>query len=239
MASASYTGGWRRLIKMEIPPIPERYVPGFNILINLTDEQVESFVNALSKAKPALNPAQLAEQLEGQVVGLDEEDIEEILLAVGSIYSLRDILEEAAPHAENFISDSVRETDGIIIPESWDDGRFVSMLKRILAFEPALGITVKAMDLLRDHERMFCSARMITDIRPIFPQDVKKGPGGSVIVHQLKISYHQDSDIKEFFVAMDSEDIAELKRILERAAEKSQVIKKQLSFARIPYLDFT
>ena len=108
-------------------------------------------------------------------------------------------------------------------------------LAKLLGYENSLGVTSKALDVMTEHERILCGARIVTDIRPVFGRPTDK-PTAAVIVHNLKISYHQDDEHREFYVALDTEDVVRLRTLLERAEMKAQSLEALLQRAATPYL---
>ncbi len=102
----------------------------------------------------------------------------------------------------------------------WDG--FEAHLARALSFDETLGVSAKASELRAEYGKVFCSARILTDLRPVFGTDVDKGPLAAVVVHNAKITFHENGEetTKDFYVALDSEDIAELKKMLDRASRK-------------------
>ncbi len=114
--------------------------------------------------------------------------------------------------------------------------RLVSRLTELLEIEKSVGITSKASDVLTEHEHLFCGVRILTDIRPIFQDDLSSAPSEAVIIHTLKIAYHQDREHKEFYVAMDAGDIQKLKSAIERAELKDNSAKAMLDKADVLYL---
>jgi hypothetical protein len=94
--------------------------------------------------------------------------------------------------------------------------------------------------LQSDVERAFCDARILTDLRPIFGGEVD-APKAMIIVHTLKLSYHDAATGKheELFVAIDDEDIEKLKRILERAERKAKSLVSRLQLAGIKTVDLS
>jgi len=103
---------------------------------------------------------------------------------------------------------------------------------------PTFQAFAKASELLLQNERNFSSARGLTDLRPLFPDDIETGPVLFVIQHELQIKYkRKDMTVaEEFFVAMDERDIEKLLDVLNRMRRKSEVLAKRLKEAKMPYL---
>jgi hypothetical protein len=102
----------------------------------------------------------------------------------------------------------------------------------------SFSVSARATDLLYEHEHtVHGPMRVLTDIRPIFETDPESDPEGAVIVHTLKISYHDGRRVKEFFIALDSEQVDELIGVLGRASLKAETLKRLLASTNVPYIE--
>jgi hypothetical protein len=97
-------------------------------------------------------------------------------------------------------------------------------------------IGAKALALMQEHERTFCQARIITDIRPVFGSEVSKPPRAVVVAHTLRISYHEGDERKDFYVALDSDDIESLRELLDRADAKARSLEDVIVSTKVPAL---
>ena len=50
-------------------------------------------------------------------------------------------------------------------------------------------------------------------------------PNAAVVVHTLKLMYHSGDEHDEFFIALDINDVRELRELLNRAEKKDQVLQ--------------
>lgn len=79
-------------------------------------------------------------------------------------------------------------------------------------------------------ERGYCKGRIVTDLRAVFSDDASVSPAAMTIMHTLRIRYHDDvRRHREFYVAMDGDDLADLKTAIERAQQKSKTLQDFLS----------
>jgi hypothetical protein len=133
------------------------------------------------------------------------------------------------------IAEAVNEEESL--PHLNEEGKhnFSKRLADFLEATSVLGITAKAAKVLLEHEHVFLEPRILTDIRTVF-KDIEEQPVGAVIVHNLRITYRQNDDRKEFFVALDDSDLASLSQEIARAEAKAKVLKKLLEKAEITYL---
>lgn len=115
-----------------------------------------------------------------------------------------------------------------------------SLLERFNATQltPAFAAFAKAGELLVQNERNYISARGLTDLRPLFGEDVAAGPVLFVIQHELQIKFKRKDreESEEFFVAMDERDIDNLIETLSRLKQKTDALAKHLERANVPYL---
>lgn len=91
-----------------------------------------------------------------------------------------------------------------------------------------LRASIKAWALSSEQERLYLSSRILTDVRPIFGDDDCNQLLASVMIHTLKITTRADGRPQSVFVALDNDDIVELRSALDRALSKAEVVSVQL-----------
>ena len=105
----------------------------------------------------------------------------------------------------------------------------IDMLKHnlFLLFENAdnLKKTFKALRLFTQSAFNYLDSSVITDVRPLFNDDLESTPTCGVILHQLKIEYEENDEGKSFYVSLNRDDVSELIDNLQRALKKEEVIK--------------
>jgi hypothetical protein len=94
----------------------------------------------------------------------------------------------------------------------------------------------KAIVLQRSHERVYCQAKIFSDIRSVFGDDVKSAPVAATISHTLTIRYHENGHHQEVFVMLDRYDLDQLEEVIKRAKQKDLSLTKVLSGSKIPRL---
>ena len=105
----------------------------------------------------------------------------------------------------------------------------------VLEVTPSLNITAKAFGIFSDHGKTFSSVKVISDIRPIFTDDANKVQAAA-IVHSLVITYVDEGDYMEFHVALDTNDIAVVRKALDRADIKAGQLKSVIAKSDINFL---
>lgn len=102
----------------------------------------------------------------------------------------------------------------------------------------AITSTASAVELLTQHERNYQTARVFTDIRPIFERDVTDPPTGAVIVEMLQIqTWDREGQSETLYVALDESDLREIKEVVERALEKTDTLRSFLAEQSIAYFE--
>jgi hypothetical protein len=206
--------------------------------LELPSEEIEKFSAALEKVGPQFNADELARTVATQ----SELPNDLILDVIQMLVSLYRTSEPEMP-IETFLDREVKPS--LIHANTFSDGKEEAEWKTLrkfllhaLSLERIIGTTAKAGIILTEHERIFAGARIMTDIRPIFHIDVSEKPNAAVIVHMLKITQRNPHrTIMDTYFALDSNDIALLKEILERAMKKEQTLRKAMNDSGVTILD--
>lgn len=99
-----------------------------------------------------------------------------------------------------------------------------------------LARAAKALVVSTDHQRLFSDVKILTDIRYAFRPSPEAEPYGATIIHILRIHHHENTEHKNFFVALDDSDLATLIKVAERAQLKAKRLRADLSKAGVRYL---
>jgi mRNA-degrading endonuclease YafQ of YafQ-DinJ toxin-antitoxin module len=99
-----------------------------------------------------------------------------------------------------------------------------SKFKSLLTIRP-LSTLAKAHELRGDFANIFWDAKVISDIRPVWDEDVKVPPDGVVIAQTLKLKYGDVESPKELYLNMNEEDIELLISVLMRAQQKRATLE--------------
>jgi hypothetical protein len=218
--------------------VPREHVNHIKKFLELPDEKVAGFLDALAKAGPQFNVNDLAAEISGPL-DIPHPLAEGIVRVLASLYLTRELgqpietfLDQqvfiALKRAEVFSAENVKE--------QWSKLR--AFLVAALSLERSVGTAAKAGPVLTQHERIFAGARILTDLRPIFHLDVSEKPDAAVIVHMLRITQRDNfgGQSDEYF-ALDGNDIALLKDLIERAAKKEQTLKSIMKTSGVTVLD--
>lgn len=219
--------------------IPEEYERGFLEIRELSEGQIEELITVLDNTPPVLNSENLQSRVVSVTESIDSEDLEPIVETLVSLYALRDAMNLEVPEFADIICDAVDASGvgGLEFANDEERAFFEARLIRLLGVN-SLDVAARAADLLYEHEHtIHGTARVLSDIRPIFGVDPEAPPRGGVVVHTLKISYHEGRQIKELFVALDSVQVDELIGVLGRASLKGESLRRMLEAANVPHVE--
>lgn len=233
--------GRRLLAKLRIP---ERYQPGLSAIRTLDDESVRAIRAALEHPLEATTddrqPAEVPRDPDALAVtalrsvpikGLDFKRIAEALVG---LYGARSTQDDPAEEFADSVCDAMEalQSEEFRLPHV-EREQFRQKLITLLGAE-IFGIVSKVHDLATEDERRFCSARIMTDLRPVFGATVQDGPRAMVVIHLLKLAYHEgDARHHHFYVALDDKDLQALKKTIERAEAKARTLKAAVKNLRL------
>ena len=137
------------------------------------------------------------------------------------------------------VCDAMRTSEKVEAKEV-DWSSFKQDLTVLLSCDETFGVTAKALDIRKQQAHVYCNARILTDIRPVFKVDAADGPTAAFVAHTLRIATHDEGDfstIREFFVSLDADDLTELRRLIDRAIIKQAALKSLIDDTNVVYLE--
>jgi len=201
---------------------------------SLSPNSLERFIAALRAAPPVSNVQEMADYVSKEVPTIAVGKLASVLDTLYTLYYIRDL---SGVEPSTFLDDLMEgisgsrglKTTGKELP------KLRSLLERVLSIE-SLNTVSKAARLQRDGQRLYCTAKILSDIRPVFGSDPTVRPAGGVLTHTLKLGYHEGKEHKEFHVVLDSDDLEALAEVVERARLKDQTLRNLLKEAKLPNL---
>jgi hypothetical protein len=215
--------------------IPEQALPDLKRIAELDDALFDSLLKAIGDSSPTLTKTQFSSALAEKVGTADDEDIQAVLKTAFALYTIK----ERAGITGQDLSEAVAASAAVsspefqLPPEAKD--RLQHRLSLLLGFDKTLGISAKALDVMTDHERIFCKARILSDLRPVFTDQLECA--SAMIIHTLQIGFHQDGEHHDYYFALDTDDIQKLKGIIDRAERKTVALQSLLKKADMRYLE--
>jgi hypothetical protein len=200
----------------------------------LTPAVLDSFIAALKSAPAISNPHEMSEYVSGKIPSFPEDRLTPVLEMLYTLYYIRDL---SGVSSTTFLDDLM---DGIALGAEprltrHDIPKLRAILEKLLSIE-TLSIVSKASRLQRDGERLYCNAKILSDIRPIFKDDPSAPPVGAVITHTLKVGYHEGRGHMETQIVLDSDDLTKLAAVINRAQLKDKSLRTFLKRSKLPNL---
>lgn len=214
--------------------IPTDFVEVAESVSVLSDEVFESLVLVLKDYKSQIHRSGLAAQLD-RLAGWDGGTSDQMLSMVASLrhvgQSLGQGLEDNATLAE-LISKAPN------LPEPVEREVFRARIKELLE-SAAINLIARAEALLDAHEHRLSAVQILSDIRPLFDAVDERRIDGVVIGHLLRLSLIGGGQPASFDVALDLEDLKNVRRAVDRAFRKQeqleQVVAKSDLVLIVPY----
>jgi hypothetical protein len=217
--------------------IPEAYRAGIAEIGRLPDEVFSAFFTALGSAPEFCDGNELSAWMSAHVANLSVESRESILRSLTSMTRAMSSAETPAEDFSRDVWDSLSRLSPDLIV-GVDKARLQERVQRLLERTPIDLPSAKSDDLKSEVERNYCDARILTDLRAGFRKTVDDTPSVMVILHNLRIGFHDDKgDHREFYVSLDAKDLRNLGEAVERAKKKGAVLKNMMKIANITIVE--
>jgi hypothetical protein len=215
--------------------IPEEHKPWLKELIELPEASAQQLLDALKSANPTLSPESLASQIAPNV-HISAERVRGIVLVLVSLSATCYYFDVPA---EKWVEDVIRAA-GEAGLQLGDESEVEAVRKRLNAFlsvDNSLGVTSRAAYILAQHKNPFISARILTDMRPVYTGGNDPVPRAGMIVHTLELISSTDNRKLSHFIAMDSRDLRILRGVVERAILKEASLREAIARTDLYFID--
>ena len=197
-------------------------------ILDLGPEVLDAVVERIDHLEPApLAPAELQAAIRA-VIGENAAAVESLLRQALSLASLRRRRKLETGAVLTGIRNGLRTA-----PSAWDD----TSLARWKELEPSFGRLIassnvetaaKALDLSYDYANLLQTMRIVTDIRPVFDNEVTR-IDGAVVSFTLRLSYDNTEGNHSLSIAMNQADIKVLREQCDRAPKKSALARDTIA----------
>lgn len=213
--------------------IPEAHKKPLAELLSLPGETIQKIIDLLGKMDPVLAVSDLASRVASSV-GIEAASMQEIFEMLRSMCL---VCSGRAITPSEFADALERAAEKQLQLKNGDWPRFKGQLAQLLSLDHSLGLSAKAFEVRHEQERLFFEGRVITDVRPVFREDVNEPPFGVVIVHTLRLSYHEGPRLMNTYVALGREDLEQLQEVIQRALSKDHTMRSTVEKAGLRCLD--
>lgn len=215
--------------------IPKEDTASIATIKALSVASLEKFISALASAPLISNPKEMGACISEQIPSIPAARLASVLETIYTLYLIRELSGVDHSRFLEDLIDGIRHSGDLRLTPK-DLAKLQSILKRILSID-TLRMIAKAARLQRDGERLYCSSKILSDMRPVFGEDPTIRPIGSVLTHTLKVTYHEGRDHREFHVVLDSDDLEALGEVVQRARAKDKTLRELLKSMKLPSLD--
>lgn len=231
--------------------IPARHRAALSSIQSLSDDSVRQIRAMLDQAQAAMgravtkkagdsmDPDEIVTALQTSGAQVPIKNLTEVLEAVFSLYVVKSRRDISPDQFVSDVCDAMERIEPAQRIERRDRDEYARKLLTLLNAN-SFAVVTKAIDLATEDERTFCQARILTDLRPVFGENVQDGPKAMVVVHLLKLDFHQQGNARdhgEFYVSLNAAELNELKQVIERAEAKAKSLSpflKDVSIFGIP-----
>jgi hypothetical protein len=219
--------------------IPEQHISGVEKIIAVENEAIAALQLAFQELPPSLDPVFKVSEIASKTGKINRETASEIAALIFSLYSLTKDEYITAAKAASSLRESVNEDERFSNLTDKDLDNLEKRLNILLGSDSTLGtleISRKALDLIAENERLYINSKILTDIRPVFDSATEEQLDTAIVVHTLRILYRDMQGVKEFYVAISSEDLDDLHGQIVVALENRKAIRSVLQKARINFI---
>ena len=221
---------------MALLRIPDRYVGGLAKFFKLSDEDSEKLFASIERIPICSKPRNAIKDAVAELSTLPQGDVESIADAVMSLFSIWNYEFKSSSELAQEVVEAIDVHSSEELKFSQDiRSKITPRLIRLFSMS-AIAVSVKASARRVDYDNVFSYARISSDIRPVFDLNANDRPRVAVLAHSLNIHYLHESDHKDFYIALDDEDLLSLKKHVERAILKAENLKSFLKSAQLEYV---
>jgi hypothetical protein len=210
--------------------IPEPFQLPLKKLAEASESEQSALLRGLGALPEFSERGQIAEQVRN---ALSDFDAREIPRVVDTLISLASQRRNREPDE---IGTLIAGSPSLAIPDERTDD--FAQLITALVKTPALTSFARGLYVAFEHQNLYDTARILTEIRPIFGDDVEVEPIGSTLVNILALSYDSAGQSVKLHVALDEEDLGELRDACDRAISKARATKGWLDKHDLKYFNY-
>ena len=202
-------------------------------VLKLSSSGIEGLELAMSQIPPTLVQESLVAQLKKNPDLASVSDLEGILSALinvaGTAYS-------AGASTDDIVNAAVAtmKDDDVVELSDAEAEALKERLKRLERLRP-LELLAKGSQLIKASERTFLSAKIYSDLRPIFVGEEAQ-VAGAVVVHQFAVRSVRNARREYTYFMLDSTDLAELQEVISRAIKKDKALRDLAACSTTPVL---
>lgn len=216
--------------------IPEEYRSGLVKISEFTEESFRKLLVAIEEEPPALHYTEFSGKIARKTSTVGLSNVRDIIETLISLHGVQTNWSLEIPELVELVTQALEREEELGLTSEERD-KLAKRLILLLELD-SLDATSKALDVMLEQEHTLHDVRTLTDVRPVFGHDAETPPTAIMVVHTLKISYHNEGEeVKELYVALSAGEIETLRADLERANQKTESLRQMLEPTGVPYID--
>jgi hypothetical protein len=208
--------------------IPAAHYPKFEAYLNLSNTEKQTLLTAFQNIAIGVSPSASIELLAAQLKDFSKDLIADIYQIYYSLAQSKDNLKLSTTEFLIVLKNALIQTNQ---PNLQPNNNIMKDFELLLSQPNNTITTKKLIDLMLDNPKNFVKSTVHQDVRQAF--DDEQNFIGGLIIHNLKITFKEDNQSKDFFVSLDDSDIEQLLDILKSAQQKAIVLKTNLNIGKI------
>jgi hypothetical protein len=207
--------------------IPDRYKAALTLLMEMDEPTFEVLSSELHQAPLSVSDKEFSEKtFEKMARKYTQSDIVSLARALQALSTIRNSAEVSLETFSNDVTEAFSESNPGLEKVRLDT--FKGRIQKALN-APTFSLEGKATSLIISDDHRYCKSRVVTDLRPVFNENLDDGPELMMLVHSLKLTYHEgDAKQRVFHLAMNGRDVAELRSVLDRAEAKAKSLRERV-----------
>jgi len=206
-------------LKMATISIPERVYPGFKIISELNNAEIDKVIEFINSFNVGEDLETLANEL-NDLVGYSKGDL--LLQTMLSFSRLIEYDEVNFEDIANNLTQSYFELTG---SKKTNNKRLTDNLVKILSNYKNLKLYVKSRRNSLYNENNLGKSKIFTDIRLVFDDEIADKNRIGIILHKLYLEFERNSEDQELHLALDLNDLKKLKHQIEQSILKDELIR--------------
>ena len=212
--------------------VPDRHVPAFETICTMSESTFVRLREVIAAAKPT-------DSLSAVVAAIDMD----LASGLSDPHALLDAVVELGTLGSRSQTSVRRVAERVAAYRPFVKGedpgnRFSKRIESLLNCD-FVRLRSKASYVGSEHERLFVSAQIITDLRPLFSDDVSgyPEPEGALLSHTLSLHIvRSDGRHDNLYVVLDENDLESLRQVIKRARRKAGSLKDKLESSGLIYM---
>lgn len=210
--------------------IPEQFQPQLRKFAEAPEDEQSAFVSGIRGLEPLSGRRKIEGVVQETRPSLSQGEISAFIDVLISLASQR---RHRSPER---VGVDIAASRDLELPPSTQE-RFADVVTALVN-APALTSLARSFYVTFEHQNIYEEAQILTELRPVFDDEVSDVPLGGVILSMLSLTYFSADQTTKLQVAMDEDDLHELKRVVDRALLKVRATKSWLSQNKISYFDY-